>query len=47
MTLNQNKQPQLLFLGDAQIIIIDRVYFLMEKTPGLLPYICFIGIGLK
>ena len=48
VTLNQNKRSRLLYLGNAQIIIIDSVYFLMEKkTPGVLPYICFKGIGLK
>ena len=44
VTLNQSKLSRLLYLGDAQIIIIDSVYFLMEETPGVLRYICFIGI---
>ena len=35
VTLNQSKLSRLLYLGDAQIIIIDSVYFLMEETPGV------------
>ena len=48
VTLNQSKLSRLLYLGDAQITIINSVYFLMEEfTPGVLRYICFISIGLK
>ena len=47
VTLNQSKLSRLLYLGDAQITIINNVYFLMEETPGVLRYICFISIGLK
>ena len=28
-------------------LIIDSVRFLAEKIPGVVPYICLIGIGLK